>query len=204
MIVLVAVVMLFVVGAMAALSIDVVTFYTARSEAQLAADSAALAGARVLANSGATSDATGTLLTAATTSTGPAQTVAVQVAIQNQVGGTNLTTSNVTVAFGNTTTPPFNNPTVTVSVQASLPTFFARIWGSTQVTVAASATAEAYNPSPSATAKTGSTPVAPICVKPWVLPNIDPSGGTTIFSATADAITNSSLLGWTSSNNNAT
>ncbi|MGO9863512.1 MAG: pilus assembly protein TadG-related protein, partial [Terriglobales bacterium] len=53
-IVLVAVVMLFVVGAMAALSIDVVTLYTARSEAQLAADAAALAGARVLANSGAT------------------------------------------------------------------------------------------------------------------------------------------------------
>jgi uncharacterized membrane protein len=41
---LVAVVMLFVVGAMAALSIDVVTLYTARSEAQLAADGAALAG----------------------------------------------------------------------------------------------------------------------------------------------------------------
>jgi uncharacterized membrane protein len=44
---LVAVFMLFVIGAMAALSIDVVTLYTARSEAQLAADSAALAGARV-------------------------------------------------------------------------------------------------------------------------------------------------------------
>ena len=42
-IMLVAVVMLFVVGAMAALSIDVVTLYTARSEAQLAA-----AGARQL------------------------------------------------------------------------------------------------------------------------------------------------------------
>jgi len=51
---LVAVFMLFVIGAMAALSIDVVTLYTARSEAQLAADAAALAGARVLANSGAT------------------------------------------------------------------------------------------------------------------------------------------------------
>ena len=37
-IVLVAVVMLFVIGAMAALSIDVVTLYTARSEAQLAAE----------------------------------------------------------------------------------------------------------------------------------------------------------------------
>src|ERR1700691_6685325 len=54
-IILVAIFLLFVVGAMAALSIDVVTFYNARSEAQLAADSAALAGARVLANSGATS-----------------------------------------------------------------------------------------------------------------------------------------------------
>src|SRR5215470_18674967 len=55
-ILIVAVVLLFVVGAMAALSIDVVTVYTARSEAQLAADGAALAGARVLANSGMTSD----------------------------------------------------------------------------------------------------------------------------------------------------
>ncbi|MGD0598814.1 MAG: pilus assembly protein TadG-related protein, partial [Terriglobales bacterium] len=56
---LVAVFMLFVIGAMAALSIDVVTLYTARSEAQLAADAAALAGARVLANSGLTSTAAG-------------------------------------------------------------------------------------------------------------------------------------------------
>ena len=53
---LVAAFMLVVIGAMMALSIDVVTFYTARSEAQLAADAAALAGARVLANSGITSD----------------------------------------------------------------------------------------------------------------------------------------------------
>jgi Flp pilus assembly protein TadG len=108
-IVLVAIVMLFVVGAMAALSIDVVTLYTARSEAQLAADGAALAAARVLANSGATSDQTGTLLTAATSSTGPAETIAVQVAIQNLVGGTNLTTSNVTVAraFGEAPRSPW-------------------------------------------------------------------------------------------------
>jgi Flp pilus assembly protein TadG len=202
-IVLVAVVMLFVVGAMAALSIDVVTLYTARSEAQLAADGAALAGARVLANSGATSDATGTLLTAATSATGPAQKVAVQVAIQNQVGGTNLTTSNVTVTFGNLTAP-YTNPTVKVSVQASLPTFFARIWGSKQVTVAASATAEAYNPSPTASAKSGGTPVAPICVKPWLLPNIDPTSPplspTAIFDRTTGAISDQNLLGWTSNN----
>src|SRR6202522_4301622 len=76
---LVAVFTLFVVGAMAALSIDVVTIYTARSEAQLAADSAALAAARVLANSGATSDGTGTLLVAVESSSGPAPAVAYQV-----------------------------------------------------------------------------------------------------------------------------
>src|SRR6202142_1698644 len=101
---LVAVFMLCVVGAMAALSIDVVTIYTARSEAQLAADSAALAAARVIANSGATSDQTGVLLTSVESSSGPAQNVAVQVAQQNQVGGTYLTPSQVTVnAIG-----PFN------------------------------------------------------------------------------------------------
>jgi hypothetical protein len=195
--VLVAIVMLFVVGAMAALSIDVVTLYTARSEAQLAADGAALAAARVLANSGATSDQTGTLLTAATTSTGPAHTVAVQVAIQNLVEGTPLTTTNVGVTFGGIVT----NPTVTVTVQASLPTFFARIWGSTQVTVAASATAEAYNPTPVSSSTGGTTPlpVAPICVKPWLLPNIDPNNPSNqIFDPTTGAIKDQSLLGWSS------
>jgi len=80
---LVAVFMLGVVGAMAALSIDLVTIYTARSEAQLAADSAALAAARVLANSGATSDTTGASMSSAWT---VAQAVALQVAEQNTVG----------------------------------------------------------------------------------------------------------------------
>ena len=192
---LVAVVMLFVVGAMAALSIDVVTLYTARSEAQLAADSAALAGARVLANSGATSNTT--LLPGAETT---AQNVATQVAEQNQVAGSYLTAANVTsVVFGGTGT----NPTVTVKVQiTNLPTFFARIWGTTSVTVGASATAEAYNPSLPAGAPFGTTttPVAPMCVKPWLLPNIDPTQTNTsppanpIFSPTG-AISNPGLVG---------
>src|ERR1700678_4052601 len=102
---LVAVFMLCVVGAMAALSIDVVTIYTARSEAQLAADSAALAAARVIANSGATSDQTGVLLTSVEAAAGPAQNVAVQVAEQNQVGGTYLTGANIlTPTFAGTYT----------------------------------------------------------------------------------------------------
>jgi hypothetical protein len=191
---LVAVVMLFVVGAMAALSIDVVTLYTARSEAQLAADGAALAAARVLANSGATSDTTGATMANAWIL---AQAVAIQVAEQNEVGGRNLKAFEVTLppAPGGTNT----NPTVTVRVQrADLPTFFARIWGTKLLMVAASATAEAYNPS-GANALSGKTiPVATACVKPWLLPNIDPSTpGGTIFDPDTGAISNPSLLGWT-------
>jgi hypothetical protein len=191
---LVAVFMLFVIGAMAALSIDVVTLYTARSEAQLAADSAALAAARVLANSGTTSDTSGASMLSAQTT---AQLVAVQVAKQNQIGGQNLTAANiVSIVFGG----PDTNPTVTVKVQRTdLPTFFARVWGKTQVAVAASATAEVYNPS-GATAVGGSTlPVAPLCVKPWLLPNIDPTQtlatGNPIFNSASGAIVNPNLVG---------
>ena len=188
---LVAVVMLFVVGAMAALSIDVVTLYTARSEAQLAADGAALAGARVLANSGMTSDPTGGLTASAQVL---ATKVATQVAQQNEVGGS---AAGVTVNYGGSTT----NPLVTVRVQRTdLPTFFARIWGRQRLTVGASATAEAYNPSGTNILGNPRIPVAPICVKPWLLPNIDPSNtvtpGSPIFDATSGAIRTTTLLGW--------
>jgi hypothetical protein len=206
-IVLVAVVMLFVVGAMAALSIDVVTLYTARSEAQLAADGAALAGARVLANSGMTSDPTADtdgVMSAAQNLAGP---VAIQVAQSNAVGGRNLIAANgeVLVGFnGSSTNPcvtlaPVANPCISVKVQRTdLPTFFSRIWGRTQLTVGATATAEAYNPSTATTLTAGTKPpVAPMCVKPWILPNMDPTpAGTTLFNATTGTITNPALLGW--------
>jgi len=189
---LVAVVMLFVVGAMAALSIDAVTLYTARSEAQLAADGAALAGARVLANSGMTSDATGGFTGTAETQ---AKAVATEVAQQNLVGGRNLTAPEVTSI---TFTGPPTNPRITVHVQRTdLPTFFARIWGRTQVTVGASATAEAYNPSGANALVGTTTPVALTCVKPWLLPNLDPTSTTSgaIFVTSTGAITNTGLLG---------
>jgi hypothetical protein len=202
---LVAVFMLFVVGAMAALSIDVVTLYTARSEAQLASDAAALAGARVLANSGMTSDTSGGLTPGAETL---ASTVALQVGQQNQVGGRYLIAANgevVVVGFSGTATNPCTaptNPCITVQVQRTdLPTFFARIWGSKQVTVGASATAEAYNPSGASAMGVATTPVAPTCVKPWLLPNMDPSvaGNPAIFDAATGAISaGSKLLGWSS------
>ena len=203
---LVAIFMLFIVGAMAALSIDVVTFYTARSEAQIAADGAALAGARVLANTGMTSS---TDPIAAPALAANAKSLAVRVAIlvaqQNQVGGQKLAASEVSVTTSDTcsTTAPaplYTNPCVTVRVQRTdLPTFFARIWGTTTVTVAASATAEAYNPSGLATVSGSSVaPVAPSCVKPWLLPNMDPKlgGAFTIFDRASGAISDPLLLGW--------
>jgi hypothetical protein len=59
------------------------------------------------------------------------------------------------------------------------------------VTVAATATAEAYNPS--GLIGRPVIPVAPLCVKPWLLPNLDPTqaaGGTNqIFTPATGAIT---------------
>ena len=191
-ILMVAVFLLFVVGAMAALAIDVVSLYTARSQAQLAADGAALAGARVLANSGMTSKPTDLLLV--TNAENLARTIARQVAMSNEVGGRTLLLSEVTVTFNNANPA---NPRVTVQTgRTDLPTFFARIWGNSALTVSATATAEAYNPSGAATV----IPVAPMCVKPWLLPNIDPSSttpGSRIFDPTTGAIQTTSLLGWT-------
>jgi len=203
---LVAVFMLFVIGAMAALSIDEVTLYTARSEAQLAADAAALAGARVLANSGMTSASSAAVGDNAVTL---ALAVATQVAASSMVGGRNLNPGaspcvagqEICVNIPETGVDFVANPHVTVQVQrADLPTFFARIWGTTQVKVAASATAEAYNPSSLAgTAGGPGLPIAPMCVKPWLLPNIDPSNPPNpIFVAASGALapTATNLLGW--------
>jgi hypothetical protein len=195
-IVLVAVVMLFVVGAMAALSIDVVTIYTARSEAQLAADAGALAGARVFANSGVTSDAS---RRSTRNARNLATMIATQVASQNVVGGRTLKTTEVTVTFPNVGSQAFDtNPHVTVQTQRTdLPTFFARIWGRTANTVTASATAEAYNPSGANRLGETTIPVAPICVKPWLLPNINPTGTslTTAIFDSSGAIVSPTLVG---------
>jgi hypothetical protein len=202
---LVAVFLLFVVGGMAALSIDVVTLYTARSEAQLTADAAALAGARVLANSGATSDTTGNSMSSAWTQ---AVSVATQVAMQNKVAGTNVTAAQVIIPATYPSGMSISNPVFSVQIQVpTLPVYFARMLGVINLAVSASSTAEVYNPSPATiTAATG-PPVAPLCVKPWLLPNIDPtnaSSATTIFNASNGAITNPALLGQSWPNTNPT
>lgn len=190
---LVAIFMLAVVGAMAALAIDVVSFYDARSEAQLAADAAALAGARFLANSGMTSANDSAL---AGGLVGPCQNFAKRVAEANDVGGQTVVSAQVTATCDVST---LNHPIVTVQVQTTQPTFFARIWGTTTVLVSASATAEAYNAAGSANVSNPAVPVAPVCVKPWLLPNIDPTQtsrtGKQIFDPNTGQINTPGLVG---------
>lgn len=173
---------MFGIIAMAALSIDVGTLYQASAEAQKSADAAALAGARVLSLSGMTGDPanlSGRWSQACAAATTTAQTVA----NQNLVGGKAPSTTSVTflsVSGTSTCTAPDafgTNPMVQVQVvQASLPTYFSRIWGRTGSSVSATATAEVFNPSNSATysANQVMVPVQPRCVKPMIVPNLDP------------------------------
>lgn len=192
---------LIAIMAIAALSIDVVTLYLANAQMQRSADAAALAGARVLSISGMTADptnATGQWTNACALAT----QVATAVAEQDTVFGTQLVNGNVNVTYPNNsdqatctgTTAAFGvNPLVRVKVQRTdLPTFFARIFGLfntnwREISVSASATAEAFNPSFSNNAGNGgtkiTTPVQPRCVKPWMIPNYSDSSNDPIVAA---------------------
>jgi hypothetical protein len=144
------------------LSIDLVAFYLGKSEAQRSADAAALAGAQALV-----AFASGSVTQAIAQSMATSQAVAV--GQKNLVGGSapSIPTGNVT--FDLTTHP--GNPLITVQVGATLSTYFMRIFGITSANVAATATAEAYNPA-------GSAAVGPTlcvsCLRPFLVPNCDP------------------------------
>src|ERR1700689_5557100 len=100
--ILVALAMISII-AMAALSIDVITLYLAREEAQRSADQAALAAARVISLSGMTGDPSNSALSWQAVcggSTSPASQVAVAVAQQSAVGGSAVPTPTVTYAAG--------------------------------------------------------------------------------------------------------
>ncbi len=152
----------------AALAIDLAFLYVGRSEAQRAADAAALAGAKEFADSGF---ASGVISQAAVK---PLATQAAEaVGAQNFVGGQPavILDSDVTFDFS---IP--NDPRITVTVARDanhpggpLPTFFAKVFGVLSANVSAKATAEAYSP--------GATgpPVGTTCLKPWMLPNCDPT-----------------------------
>jgi hypothetical protein len=192
--VLVAAAMVAIIG-IAAMSIDLVTLYLAREEAQRAADAAALAAARIISASGITGalDPQTTNIPFWSSICGGAAGWATQtaqaVAAQNSVGGQSvaLKPQNVTYSDGTSNSddctdlgPNFGvNPLITVQVASiNIPSFFSRIWGRTGNNISASATAEVFNPSASDTngilPNKVVTPVQPRCVKPWIVPNIDP------------------------------
>jgi hypothetical protein len=186
--ILVAIAMVAII-AIAALSIDVVTLYLARMEAQRAADAGALAAARVISVSGLTGDPTNSTLNWSFICGGSASTAtqaAYAAATQSTVDGASVATPSVMYSAGVAAPVPdctsslpasFGvNPLVTVKVtRTNLPTFFSRMWGNTGNTVNATAVAEAFNSSNSDSV-TGTTiiPVQPRCVKPWLVPNHDP------------------------------
>jgi putative Flp pilus-assembly TadE/G-like protein len=191
--VLVALAMVAII-AMAAMSIDLVTLYLAREEAQRAADSAALGAARVISVSGITgSGSPGSNLSWGAIcgpTTGWATEAAQSAVAQNTVGGQTVT-STVTYSDGSTSGPDCSalsdafavNPLVTVQVMpVSIPSFFSRIWGRAGSTISASSTAEVFNPSGSNStgiSPNGNvTPVEPRGVKPWIVPNLDPGNCT--------------------------
>jgi len=166
--------------AMAALAIDVVSLYVASTEIQRAADAAALAGAKAMADSGITTLPTsdpafssGQAWTLAQ-SMAKAAIAAVLTAPYNQVAGVAMAPGSPTFNSNANPNGAFNDPQVTVTLQRTgLPTFFARIWGTKAASVTASATAEAYNPAN----MTSFTPISPKGVKPWLVANIDPNTG---------------------------
>lgn len=162
---------LIVILGMAALAIDVVTLYGARTEAQRAADAAALAGARAIVGTGFTSSValTATDVCSSSGNTGVANQQAIQAAMQNTIAGVPASVQSISCNLANV-----QNPTITVTIQRTgLPTFFSRIWGNAGNSVTASATAEAYNPSGQTTAP----PISVASVKPFLMPNCDPNGG---------------------------
>jgi Flp pilus assembly protein TadG len=203
--VLVAVAMVAII-AMAALSIDVVTLFLAREEAQRAADAGALAAARVISISGVTGTAgpdNGVALwsTICGGASSVASVMAQAVAQQNSVGSSPATvtvkySSGAGSTFANCTAIPGDdlfgvNPLVTVQVtRASMPTLFSRIWSRTSRSVSATATAEVLNPSNSGNFAPGgdAIPVTPRCVKPWIIPNLDPANGGTFVAKRTGAI----------------
>lgn len=187
--VLVALAMVAII-AMAAISIDVITLYLAREEAQRAADAAALAGARVISISGITgvdpSNGTSSWQAICGGTSSPATLAATSVALQNVVGGAVANTVNVSYSTtgagqqSDCSQLPHSfgiDAMVTVQVQrTNLPNFFSRIWSRSGTNLSASATAEIFNSSNSASIGTSGSvvPVQPVCVKPWFALNHDP------------------------------
>ncbi len=165
-IVLIAVGMIFILG-MAGLGVDLASLYVGRSQAQRAADAAALAGAQSLVTQSCTSNAGSTI---STSCMAIARQTAEAVGNLNLIAGISPGITDADVTFPSTST---SDPQIQVvaardtSHSNAMPTFFVKIFGVNSANVSATAKAEAFNPSGS------TTNVGAECLKPWLLPNCD-------------------------------
>ncbi len=161
------VVSLVILLGMSALAIDLGLHYVVRTEAQRAADAGALAGAKKFVDSGFLSG-----FITQSEAEDLARQEAITVAAENVVGGqaANVLPGDVSFDFSNP-----DNPLITVQVARDtghgnpMPTLFARALGITESNISAVATAEAFTPAGS------NIPVGTSCVKPWIMPNCDPT-----------------------------
>ncbi|HVB29624.1 MAG TPA: pilus assembly protein TadG-related protein [Terriglobia bacterium] len=165
-IILIAVGMVFILG-MAGLGVDLASLYVGRSQAQRAADAAALAGAQSLVAEGCTSNVGSTISSSCMTI---ARQRAEAVGNLNLIAGISPGITDADVTFPSTS---ISDPQVQVmaardtSHSNPMPTFFVKIFGIATANVSATAKAEAFNPSGSTTS------VGAECLKPWLLPNCD-------------------------------
>lgn len=170
--VLILAVGMILVLAVAGTAIDLAALYVARSEAQRAADAAALAGAQAFVLSDCVTGDGGNLSAACTTL---ARQTAQTVGDQNLIAGVSPNIKlDTDITFPNQNTI---NPQIRVVAGRgtydnsdhgnALPTFFIKIFGIDKASVSASATAEAFNPSGTSKA------IGTTCLKPWMFPNCD-------------------------------
>jgi hypothetical protein len=151
-----------------ALAIDLGMLYVARSEAQRAADAAALGGASALMKSGCQGSASGCV--AGGTQEGPARLRAESVGQQNYVMGQPADIQDTDISF---TYPSSTEPQITVVVRRTvasgnaIPTIFAKMFGVSGADVTATATAEAFQPGNQSNG----------CVVPFLMANCDTNAG---------------------------
>ena len=133
---------------MAALSIDVVTLYVARGEAQRAADAAALGGARMFATTSFATSPSSFTASEICASAGPGSSSAVNVVAEKTAAENSVSNQPAAVSNISCDLTQDRNPRVTVTVKRdNLATFFSRMWSRANTSVSATATAEAYNAS---------------------------------------------------------
>jgi Flp pilus assembly protein TadG len=140
-----------------ALAVDMGALYMARADCQKIADAAALAGAKeAFFNTPAPANPVATGTTAAISAARANYTPWDSNDNRLQPGNVVVNTTDHTVEVTVTRTTANGNP---------VPTYFARIFGTNFVDVAAKATAEVYRPT------VGGPPFGTKCVKPWLLPD---------------------------------